>query len=349
MNILEGIISEEGISDIGASDQSADLSAFHEAKKYSFFQINQLLHRYISKRNAPGHSTSNLNSLNFNRQHTIRYKANPSLSFPSSDIQNIRLWHESDKEYAEVVVNFMGLFGPSSPLPAFFTERILHADPGDTSVQDFLDLFNHRVLDLLQRVWEKYRYYQCYEKGQDTFSQWMFSLIGISHVELSEYSDLKWERLMPYAGLIAMKVTNVEKVSKIIEGYFGISNVQIEQCVLREVMISDDQINRMGIVNCAMGDDLVLGESVLDRMGKIRINILDLSVPQFTDFLPSGESNQPLQQLIKFLMTDQFDVEIRIQAKGGAHIGSTMGDNAMMGWNTCLGEPEGNESYDAII
>lgn len=350
MNILEGLINDHAKKGGDFDDLSMGVSAFGEAKKYSFFQINQLLHRYISKKNA---STMDAflpaGDINFNRQHTIRYKSNPSLSFPSSDIQNIRFWNESDTAFAEVVVNFMGLFGPSSPLPAFFTERILHADPGDTSVQDFLDIFNHRILDLLQRVWEKYRYYQCYERGQDNFSQWMFSLIGISHVELERYSDLQWERLIPYAGLIAMKVTNVEKVSRIIEGYFDIHGVAIEQCVLREVMICEDQTNRMGIINCAMGEDLVLGESVLDRMGKIRINILNLTIEEFKRFLPSGDWNQPLQQLIQFLMTDQFDVEIRIQANSGSHMGATMGEDSMMGWNTCLGEPEITENYDAII
>ncbi|PCJ34474.1 MAG: type VI secretion system baseplate subunit TssG [Moraxellaceae bacterium] len=361
MTMLEQIINQTPTIESSVTD---DVSVFSASKQYSFFQINQLLHRYLNKQNAGEIDDSKAGFSDSRKKHTVRYKSNPSLSFPSADIENIRLWAESDKEFAEVVVNFMGLFGPSSPLPAYFTERILHSEPDDTSVQDFLDLFNHRILDLLQRVWEKYRYYQCYDNGGDSFSQRMFSLIGITHVELCEYSDLQWSKLMPYAGLIALKVTNVEKVSKIVEGYFGINNVTIEQCVLRQVDICDDQLNQMGIVNCTLGNDLVLGESVLDRMGKICIHLQDLSVDQFNQFLPGGKKNKPLKQLISFLMTDQFDVEIRLQAKDLSHICSTMsgfepeseselepgaGVGSMMGWNTCLGEPVDNEHYHAVI
>ena len=349
MTMLETLIRQQDTGGHVEPPVDVDLTAFAESKQYSFFQINQLLHRYLNKRNLDkaGFSRGNTSS---RKKHTVRYKANPSLSFPSADIQDIRLWIESDKEFAEVVVNFMGLFGPSSPLPAFFTERILHAEPGDTSVQDFLDLFNHRILDLLQRVWEKYRYYQVYERGQDEFSRSMFALVGITHIELCEFSDLQWSRLMPYAGLIALKVTNVEKVSRVIEGYFNIEGVDIEQCVLREVQVNVDQMNQMGILNCEMGSDLVLGESVLDRMGKIRINLRDLTVEQFGEFLPGGVMNSPLKQLVKFLMTDQFEVEIRLQASDKSHLQSSMnGESAMMGWNTCLGEPVEGEVYDAIL
>jgi len=353
--------------------ENGDADIFFDAKQYSFFQINQLLHRYLDNKNLDNKNldTKNLDSRITSRRgvgivadkegikrgfsqsrknHTVRYKANASLSFPSSDIQSIGLWQENDKEFADVTVNFMGLFGPASPLPAFFTERILHAEADDTSVRDFLDVFNHRVLDLLQRVWEKYRYYQCYDRGNDDFSQWMFSLVGISHIELCEYGDLSWSRLMPYAGLIALKVTNVEKMTKVIEGYFGIENVEIDQCVQRDVKICADQLNQMGITNCGMGNDLVLGDSVLDRMGKFRLNLFDLTVEQFNQFLPGGTMNKSLRQLVKFLMTDQFDVEIRLQAKGRSHLHSSMdGDNFMMGWNSCLGGPVEQETYDAII
>ncbi len=349
MAMLETLMGQQDARELKDASVNVDLSAFSESKQYSFFQINKLLHRYLNKRNLNGSDLSHKNTSS-RKKHTVRYKANPSLSFPSADIQDIRLWIESDKEFAEVVVNFMGLFGPSSPLPAFFTERILHAEPGDTSVQDFLDLFNHRILDLLQRVWEKYRYYQVYERGQDEFSRSMFALVGITHIELCEFSDLQWSRLMPYAGLIALKVTNVEKVSRVIEGYFDIDGVDIEQCVLREVQVNADQMNQMGIINCGMGSDLVLGESVLDRMGKIRIKLRNLTVEQFRRFLPGGAMNSPLKQLIKFLMTDQFDVEIWLQASGKSHLQSKVdGEHAMMGWNTCLGEPVEDEVYDAIL
>lgn len=53
---------------------------------------------------------------------TILFRANPSLGFPSSDIDQIIA---KDNGKLEMVVNFLGLYGPSSPLPTYFTESII--------------------------------------------------------------------------------------------------------------------------------------------------------------------------------------------------------------------------------
>ena len=103
-------------------------------------------------------------------------------------------------------------------------------------------------------------------------------------------------------------------------------------------------------MNCQLGNDLVLGETVLDRMGKIRINLQDLTSHQFNGFLPTGSDHVSLKQLVKFLMTDQFEVEIQLQTKDEINLQSSLeGDNAMMGWNTCLGDPISSENYSAVI
>ena len=319
-------------------------STFDDARYYSFFQINKLLHRHLQKKNAQEDS-------GIAKKGTVRYRANDSLSFPASDIENIRFWRENDKDFAEVVVNFMGLYGPSSPLPVFFTERILFADQAEPTTRDFLDLFNHRFIDLLQQCWEKYRYFQCYEDGRDDYSQWMFSLAGISHIELCEFSELSWHRLMPYAGLIAQKVINSETLARIIEGYFDIPTVEVEQCVLRDVTIMNDQLNSLGIANCQLGGDLVLSNAVQDRMGKIRIHISDLSVTQYQGFLTDGEQHNTLKQLIKFLMRDQLDFDIALKVVGKQHLSQILRDTSdtRLGWGACLGEPEIAENYVTLV
>jgi len=319
-------------------------STFDEARHYSFFQINKLLHRHLQKKNTKQNN-------DVEQKSTVRYRANDSLSFPASDIENIKFWRENDKDFAEVVVNFMGLYGPSSPLPAFFTERILFADQDDQSTRDFLDLFNHRFIDLLQQSWEKYRYFQRYEDGHDDFSQWMFSLAGISHIELCEFSELSWHKIMPYAGLIAQKVINAETLARIIEGYFSLSTVEVEQCVLRDVTIMDDQLNRLGIANCQLGGDLVLSNTVQDRMGKIRIHISGLSFKQYQEFLTDGAQHKTLKQLIKFLMRDQLEFDIALKALDKRHLSQVLSDtrNTRLGWGACLGDPEIAEDFIALV
>ena len=51
----------------------------------------------------------------------------------------------------------MGLYGPSSPLPNHYTEDVLWASADEDAARSFLDLFNHRLISLVFRAWEKYR------------------------------------------------------------------------------------------------------------------------------------------------------------------------------------------------
>ena len=99
------------------------------SKRYSFFQAVKLLETAYSQ-NVPTGRQGPLN------QETIRFLANPSLSFPSSDIEAI----SENKEFPDVfppfqmTVNFLGLYGPSSPLPTFYTEEIIRIDQDESHV-----------------------------------------------------------------------------------------------------------------------------------------------------------------------------------------------------------------------
>jgi type VI secretion system protein ImpH len=62
-----------------------------------------------------------------------------------------------------VTVNFLGITGPQGALPTHYTQLLLRiAREGRgaerTALRDWLDLFNHRLVALYFRAWEKYRF-----------------------------------------------------------------------------------------------------------------------------------------------------------------------------------------------
>ena len=67
---------------------------------------------------------------------------------------------------AEMIVTFLGLTGPSGVLPRHYTELLIErVRDKDYSLRDFLDLFNHRLISLFYRAWEKYRLPIGYERS----------------------------------------------------------------------------------------------------------------------------------------------------------------------------------------
>lgn len=309
------------------------------AKQYSFFQLVSLLETF-SKGDREGAK--------------FRFRANPSLAFPSSDIASIQSTLVGDDILTDVVVNFMGLYGPSSPLPAFYTERVLHAEDDDETARDFMDLFNHRMVEHFYQCWKKYRYYLQYKiDAKDNFSAWVFELAGLKELRSGRYKKLRWQILLPLSPLLNQHVKNAEGLCRLVEAYFGVERVEVVQCEPREVSVLPEQQCQMGMMSSSMGMDMVIGDTVIDRMSKFSIHLFDLSTDQYHRFLPTSdqddEQNQhdELKELIQFYMTHQLHFDVLLHSKHKAHVINILSDQSAMkmGWNSCIGSMDTQAEY----
>ncbi|MDP2800824.1 MAG: type VI secretion system baseplate subunit TssG, partial [Phreatobacter sp.] len=112
------------------------------------------------------------------RLEAVRFRANPTLGFPAGEIAAI-VPRDGEPRRLDVFVNLLGLHGPSSPLAPHYTERVMHAD-GTSTVGDFLDFFNHRLLGLLYQSWKMQRHELRFESGGgDRTSAAMAALMGL--------------------------------------------------------------------------------------------------------------------------------------------------------------------------
>src|SRR5690554_4550675 len=160
-------------------------------REYSLFQgISQVMHRL--RQAHPGLSEEAL------YEH-LEFRANPSMGFPGTDIEQVEFVHEHGELRARLCINLIGLFGSASPLPTFYSEQALGDAPGDITTRDFLDLFNNRLQRLLLPIWRKYRYQSRYRPGAgDAVSAHMFALVGLGQAPLREAGDLQWNRPLPW-------------------------------------------------------------------------------------------------------------------------------------------------------
>lgn len=162
---------------------AADL--FARPFRFDFFQAVRLLETLQSNRSPlgrPGLPTEEI----------VRIKANNSLVFPASQIQDLKP-AAKDQAMPVIVVNFMGLTGPMGALPQHYTEQVMRqirdfkdGDETRYALRDWLDLFNHRMISHFYRAWEKYRFYVPFERGEttrdepDAFTTCLLSFLGLN-------------------------------------------------------------------------------------------------------------------------------------------------------------------------
>ncbi len=102
-----------------------------------------------------------------------------NLGFPGSAIESINdVTGDDGIKRLEVYVNFMGLTGPSGALPRHYTELVMQRSRlKDVAIREFFDLFNHRLITLNYKAWEKYQFsiqHEYYLTGKKTHQLMMY-------------------------------------------------------------------------------------------------------------------------------------------------------------------------------
>src|SRR6266851_191107 len=154
---------------------------FVEGYAFEFFQAVRLLQRFDPARRPVGR-------LGSPRKEAVRFRAHLSLSFPASSVFEIVSPAEGPTSPL-MTMTFMGLYGPSGILPRHYTELLLRLERETKGAERYalrawLDLFNHRLISLFYRAWEKYRFPLAYERGEtfgpepDPFTRCLFSFVG---------------------------------------------------------------------------------------------------------------------------------------------------------------------------
>ena len=91
------------------------------------------------------------------RQELIRFRTSQHLGFAGQDVVEAKVRRTPSGLLAsELSVDCLGLTGARGALPPHYTEMVLAQIKSKApALRDFLDLFNHRLLSLFYRSWEK--------------------------------------------------------------------------------------------------------------------------------------------------------------------------------------------------
>jgi type VI secretion system protein ImpH len=338
-----------------ARTPAADLIAQRlaaESRDFTFFQAVALIQDRLDEGREPGTHLSP-------GEEKLFFEVNNRIGFPTSDILGVRslaapgnaLAREDGGRFV-MTVNFMGLHGSGSPLPSYYVEDLAGADPLESTTKHFFDFFHNRILGLLYRIWQKYRYYRRYRPGgDDGFSRWVFAFFGLGDSELRASTLVYWPKLLCFAGILSTRNRSPAILSAVIAHAFSLKRVEIEEWTPRKVDIPPDQMWRNGGGNSRLGHSTVIGSRAPDIQGKIRIVLHDLDYRRFRDFLPRGQDFRKLRNLVEFLLRDQlaYDFKLCLAPHESRPLTLQDGDQERLGWSSFLGEKYREQTRSVII
>lgn len=324
-------------SEGGRSDTPLARLLFDDSFRFEFFQAVRLLERIYPKRTPVGR-----NGVQPARE-VVRFRTRATLQFPPSEIFQIDRNGADEENGAppDMFVSFMGLTGPLGVLPTHYTELVMErARFKDTALWSFLDLFNHRMISLFYRAWEKYRFPVAYERGEDDrFTEYLFDIIGMGTPGLRGRLGLEDQGLLLYGGLITQKPRSASAIASILGDYFA-APARVCQFTGQWLNISDDSLTRLGQANSQLGISTIVGTRVWDTQSKFRLRFGPLSLKKFTDLLPVAAGYRIATSLARFLVGMEFDFDLQpvLRAKEvpGCILTTRARRRPMLGWTTWL-------------
>ena len=302
-----------------------------DAHGWSFFQLVRALTRSAPGAPEPGGEGPA-------RAENVRFRPALSLGFAPSGIAGVeRLPSENGAPSPRwrVTVNFMGIYGPSSPLPNHVTEDFLDSTHEPDPARDFVDLFHHRIVSLFHRAWGKYRYpLQYTEGGRDPASRRWMCLMGLGTPGLEAAAGLSAARLLATAGLLADGHRSAAGLECFLRAQLGIPELRVRTNVRRFARIPDGQRMRLGGGSARLGRTAVLGERMLDRSGAFQIEIGPLGIAEYRRFLPGGADLTRLVRLTRLYARDplDFSVLLRLNAAEVPPLGLRPSSSLPLGW-----------------
>jgi len=275
------------------------------------------------------------------RNETVRFRALASLSFPPSVVYDLE--RQVGRRPPLMTIAFGGLYGPDGALPDHYTEFIINPRLADdvaddsgreerTALREWLDLFNHRLMTLFYKTWEKYRpaiplarylrtrelagspltadalrqtvVRQAQRAEPDPFTKSLYGLVGFGvprmrgRLRVAPANDAPPRQavddlaILYYGGLFAQRPRNAAALTSLVSDYFAFP-VQVHQFSGQWLSIPRSQQSEMTEGGrCTLGMDAVAGERVFDVVSSFRLRIGPLRLPRYLELLPDRDPHE---------------------------------------------------------
>jgi type VI secretion system protein ImpH len=277
-----------------------------EPFRVRFFQAVRLLQKMDPESKPVGYFIAP-------QQETIRFSARTSLAFPPSEIFDLQ---RRENDQLHMTVEFMGLCSSLAVMPLHYTDFLIsRARDKDFAMEDFLNIFNHRMISFFYRAWEKYRFFIEYEKSEnDRASAILMNLLGLGTEGLRGRGGIPDEAYLSYVGLLARHVRPAASLQQILEEYFDVP-VHVQQFAGTWRRLSPENqtcFAGTGGASERLGMGVVAGDEVWDHHGRIRVSLGPMPFERYQGFLPGHDAYNELVAWLKFFSNGSYETEVQL-------------------------------------
>jgi type VI secretion system protein ImpH len=305
-------------------------------REYNFVQAVRVIQQNRLKTLVPGARAQRSKSLLLGYDshpdaEPVRFVASNTLNAEAADICSInRPAGKKESPAAEgrqtLEVSFTGLTGTLGALPHHYTSLILtRLRNKDTTLRDFLDLFNHRAISLFYRAWEKYRFPFVQERletdsRESLFVQSLYSFAGMGLPALRNRQQLRDVFFLKYAALFAQQTRSAKSLQNMLCEYFRIPVRVTQFCGYWMTLAESSRTalpsrqNPLGRYN-RLGKGIVLGTRVWDVQSKFRVRIGPIDAHELRGYLPDGNLMRPVCEATRCYAGSDFDFEVEIRVR----------------------------------
>jgi type VI secretion system protein ImpH len=283
----------------------------------------------------------------------LRFRNDPSMGFRSGDVTEARVrevardpkspW-AGRREVVEITTAFLGLTGSVSPLPLHIPAEIAQdASLSSNPQRDFLDVFHHRLVSLLYRLWTRYQYAREFlSDGSDAWSPRVLALCGFDAYENGTRSVLRSEsprlpvpahellRLVP----LLMQHTRTARTVELalcdllrdaLREDLGDRAVRIEHLTGGLVTLDDAARMRLGTQTSVLGRSSLLGSRAPDRTSGFTVHLQLAAHAELSAFMAGGARLKQLRAVVTHLVRDPLDFDVVVESAGRSAEGFALG------------------------
>ena len=281
-------------------------------------------------------------------QKGLRFRPHQDYSYPPTDLRSIKI---EDNEIS-YVLNFLGLYGINSPLPRCYHDQVAMQQSifgeNEVPLQNFLDIFNNRFYWLYYQSWKKYKYYFYFNEGStNKVTERINAFIGRGPNFVKKESKISHFALLKFSGFLSNRVRNKSGLLIMLNYVFPFIKINIKQFIPKWIKFS--KIPRLGKSDnndsLRLGENTFIGESALDFMSRICIEIGPISFNQYLTFTPNSENAEKLKELLDVYLNDGLEYDVKISIKSDTITDIDWKDDRLkLGSSLWLGKPNDKSS-----